>query len=201
MRFWLDLTATPWKEQTVFHGTPSYVEVQTHSLDPRGISYVYVIPVEPGSYVVAACWGHQFDPLVEFMTDPKLGKDWVQAYSETWPTFGELLNNAANARYSAGSLVNFEDLDDGDREWFVATFVGNTIPVETTTELFDEPRVVEATQLVIGRSIQLAEEMQTRQFSGMNKVKMMAKGAFAGYTQGMDMSAVWLSRLQQFMGG
>jgi len=190
MRFWMDFDAETTAEQHVLFGTPSYLEYQTHSLDPSGISYVYIMPLESSSFIVSACWNHAFDHFIEYIFHPKMGDDWISAYSEAWPTFGTLLRNAANGLYSAGSLVNFEDPDDGERKWHVATFVGNTMPKETYEEVADDPRIVDASQLVFLQSAELAEEMNSGKDIGTaTKAKLLAKGAFSGYTQGLGVPA------------
>jgi hypothetical protein len=201
MRFWIDMNAHPDEAQGVVHGTPGYVEIQTHNVDPPGISYIYLVPLDQANFIVAACWGHEFDRFEEYIFDPKLGKHWVSAYSEAWPLFGELFTNAMQGRYSQGSLVNFEDLDDGERKWFVATYVGNIGPYEEVAPLSEDPRIIEAGQLVYLKSASLAEQMLSGEdIPAGTKAMMLARGAFAGYVEGWNKSAVWLTRVQQLAG-
>ena len=46
MKSWIDLSARPTLDQEVIHGTSDYLEWQTHSVDPAGISYTYVTPLD-----------------------------------------------------------------------------------------------------------------------------------------------------------
>jgi hypothetical protein len=198
MRFFIDLAAKPVTEQTVLNGTPQYLEVQEHGLDPPGISYVYVIPLDASSFVVATCWGHEFDRFREFIFHPKQGPAWIKAYSEPWPTFGELINNALAGNYSRGALVNFEDPDDGERKWYIATFVGNIIPTTSYQKIANDPKVVDACQRVYIKSAELLQQYaRGGEISVGTKAKMLAMGAWSGHTQALDTSLVWLNRLDQ----
>jgi hypothetical protein len=194
VRFFIDFAARPEVGQEVVHGTEAYMEWQTHSVDPPGISYTYVMPLDPRSFVVSACWDRQFDKFAEFIFHPQLGRDWIRAYSEMWPTFGELLTNAMNARYGNPSLVNFADPDDGARKWHIATFVGDTPTMETYEELSDYPRVTAAAQMVATKSLALLQEMNSGgEMRATTKLKLYAKAGKAGARTPVHDPSVWLS--------
>jgi hypothetical protein len=200
VHYWIDLNQPPQGTQTIVNGTPAYIEVQTHTDQPdwKQVSYVYVLPLDNSNFVAAACWGHQFDQMAQYFFDPKMGNDWVNAYSEAWPSFGELLRNAAGGRYGAGGLVNLEDPDDGERKWFVVTFVGNTIPKDSYDEVLDDSRVEQGVQLVYVKSAELLEQMGSEtHISTATKLKMFGKGAWGGYKEGLDKSLVLMNRFQQ----
>jgi hypothetical protein len=199
MNFWLDLTASPTSDGQFYNGTPAYLEIQVHQTDqPRGISYTYIIPLDNSNFIAAACWGHEFDRFQEFIFHQKLGGDWIKAYSEAWPTFGELINNALQGHYSRGALVNFEDPDDGERKWCVVTYAGNTLPKANYEEVTSDERIKNAVQLVATKSLQLSEQMTSgRDMSPVTKAKMLAKGAFLGYRQAINTQLIWLDRLSK----
>jgi hypothetical protein len=198
MKAFIDLTARPGEGKEVLHGTHTYLEWQTHSVDPPGISYTYVTPLDRSSFVTSVCWEHEFDRFAEFIFHPQLSIDWVHAYGEMWPAFGELLTNAMGNRYSAPSLVNFVDPDDGDRKWHVACFVSGTVPTDEYAQVADDPRVRAAAQGVVGKSIELLEQMSSdRQISGRTKLKLMGKSTLAGHATPSYNDSVWLSDMSR----
>ena len=200
MRFWVDFEAVPVdRYSTLLNGTPNYLEIQEPGgeAEERGLSFTYILPLGPGDFIVASCWGHEFDKFTPFILDPKMGRDWLRAYSEPWPTYGQLVTNASEGRYSSGALINFENPDDGERKWFVITFVGNLVPTNEWAEVFDNPRIVAACQMVYLKSAELAQQMTSgRDISPGTMAKLYAKGFFSGYAEGVNKSLVSFDRIQ-----
>jgi hypothetical protein len=195
VRFFIDLAARPAAGQERVNGTEAYMEWETYSVDPPGISYTYVMPLDSNSFVVSACWDRRFDKLTEFIFHPQLGRDWIRAYGEVWPTFGEVLTNAMNARYGNPSLVNFADPDDGARKWHIATYVGDTPPMETYRELANYPRVAAAAQMVMTKSLALLQDLNSgAQMRAITKLKLMSKAGLASARTPVYDPSVWLSQ-------
>lgn len=200
MRFFLDTEAVPQApDHTMLVGTANYLEVQEPSSDGgSGLSYSYVNFLEPGSFVVSACWGHEFDRFTPFLSDPKMGGYWLEAYSEPWPTFGRLLRNSSHGRLSDGCLVNFPDPDDGELKWHVVTYVGNLPHTTSWAEIAEQQRIFEACQVVYTRSVELLMEMLSgRDVSVGMKAKGFLIGAFGAQKDAVKTSLVWLEQFDR----
>lgn len=197
MRFFLDLNAnSPAPAETLLVGTANYLEIQEPSGDGTpGVSYTYVNFLEPGAFIVSSCWGREFDRFTPFLTDPKLGAYWLDAYSEPWPMFGRLLRNTHHHRLSDGCLVNFQDPDDGEHKWHVVTYVGNLPHTTSWSAIAEEPRLLSACQLVYLRSAELAADMTSgRTVSAGMKAKGFFKATVGAQKEALDVSLVWLDR-------
>jgi hypothetical protein len=201
MRFFFDPTASPQApDATLFVGTSNYLEVQEPAADGTGVglSYTYISYLEPGSFVISACWDREFDPFAPFLSDPRMGGHWLAAYSEPWPTFGRLLSNASRGRLADGCLVNFQDPDDGENKWHVVTFVGNLPHTTDWAEIAEQERVLEACRLVYVRSVELLLDMMSgREISPGTKAKGFFKAAIGVQRDALESSWVWLDRIER----
>jgi hypothetical protein len=163
-----------------------------------GLNY-YLIPTGVTTYVIASCFGHRFDPIVELFGDEHLGTAWFNVAAKTYPTFGTLATNALNERYSEGALLRLCDPDDAELKWCVATVVGN-IDATTFGDLFADVRIKEKIMLVVASSLDLEQQLATQEITAADKVMMIARGAASGYRRGMKMqdkvvsAADWLSQ-------
>ena len=65
MHQFLDSDARPTERRTLVRAAGAYVEIQSHGTGSHGgITYTYVTRGEaPGSFIVATCWGRDFDQL------------------------------------------------------------------------------------------------------------------------------------------
>ena len=89
------------------------------------------------------------------------------------------------------------DPDDGDRKWHIATFIGNTRPMESFEEISNDPRVGAAAQLVMSKSIDLLQEMSSgRELKTGTKLKLFGKSSFA-HGKPRYNESVWLSDLSR----
>lgn len=199
LRFFLDLEAVPQApDQTLLVGTANYLEVQEPGSDGVGLSFTYVNYLEPGSFIVSACWAHEFDRFTPFLSDAKMGGYWLDAYSEPWPTFGRLLRNSSHGRLSDGCLVNFQDPDDGEQKWHVVTYVGNLPATTSWAEIGSEQRILQACQLVYIRSAELLMEMMSgRDISAGMKAKGFLKATLGAQKEAVESSLVWLERFDR----
>lgn len=200
MRFFLDPEAIPQvPSTTLLVGTANYLEIQEPSSEGgAGLSFTYVNFLEPGSFIVSACWAHEFDRFMPFLSDAKMGGYWLEAYSEPWPMFGRLLRNSSHGRLSDGCLVNFQDPDDGEQKWHVVTYVGNLPSTTSWAEIAEQPRILEACALVYMRSAELAGEMLSgRQISVGLKAKGFLKATVGAQKEAIDVSLVWLDRFER----
>ena len=201
MKFFLDAESRPGIEETYIRPTPAYVELQKHSVDPPGISYIYLLFLDEHSLLVAACWLHQFDDWSSLLEDRKMGKHYFRLIKDTYPTVGQLLDNAVNARYSGGALINIEDPDDGERKWVIGTVVGNVAfrSEEEFMSLLDSERMMEAFVTVLGSSFVAVEEMTTRSIPWTSSARLFGHGFLQGYRDALPLSSVWISRLSNLV--
>ncbi|MEJ7742903.1 MAG: hypothetical protein WKF73_10325 [Nocardioidaceae bacterium] len=186
-------------ETTLMVGTANYLEIQEPSSGAEaGLSFTYVNILEPGRFIVSCCWGHEFDRFAPFLSDPKMGSYWLEAYSEPWPTFGRSLRNSSHGRLSDGCLVNFQDPDDGEQKWHVVTYVGNLPSTSSWSDIAEEERILQACRLVYIRSAELAEDMMSgRDISGGMKAKGLLKGALGAQAEAVETSLVWLEKIDR----
>jgi hypothetical protein len=152
MHFFLDLEATPTEKQSVVRSTPAYVEIESHSVDPPGVGYIYVLACEaPGSFLVAACWGREFDRF----TDPNVGPRFFRAC----PELGHLITEGINERLSRGAVIRMVDPDDGDLKWFVARVVAG-LNVERVRDLVEHQLLRSASDAITAMSFVIREELE-----------------------------------------
>jgi len=135
--------------------TNSYIELE-YAADGQFL-VTYIIPVNDHTIIVATCWEHYFDGIEQYLGDDSS----VRTFTETWPLAAQLLANGMNGQYSEGALIRSADLDTADQKWFLCTCVGNLNP-ENMEWLFCE-RIRDAERLVISLSVQLFNEVTTRQ--------------------------------------
>jgi hypothetical protein len=202
MKFFFDPEIQPQIENTYLNSTPAYIELQKHSVDPPGASYIYVFSWGHYSFFVAAHLGRDLDALNPFLQDPKMGKTWYGFYKEKWPSWGRLIDNGANSRYSDGVLLNIEDPDDGERKWVVGTVVGN-LNVETVAELEQalySERMMQAYALVLMASFTLAHEVITRPNPPIGVAKLYGRMLFQSYVDAIDLGAVWVPKITKLFG-
>jgi len=214
MHFFFDGSQRPVKSEFHVRETPSYYEFETRISDPEmpGASYFYVIPQSATSMLVAACWGREPDAVAALFADPKFGDDWFKVYCDTYPIQGELFRNGFEERFSEGALIRLIDPGDGEPKWAVVTVVGNIDPLAEPDDpetadaygltghqrFLASSRMAAAFELVGMKSFLAAQEYATREISITNKAKMMAKGAWQGYVEGLDAGAKWMRRLGGF---
>lgn len=198
MKFFLDQSQKPQVEKTVTNITPAYIELQKHSVDPPGVAYYYIMNWGQYSYFIATCLGREFDSITPYLTDPKMGKAWFDFYKEKWPTWGKLIENGANTRYSNGVLLNIEDPDDGERKWVVGTVVGNTIvdTAENLEKIVLSDRWMQAYALVLVSSITLAQEIAIRPNPALGVAKLYAKQFLQSYKDSIDFGTVWIPKIK-----
>jgi hypothetical protein len=135
--------------------TNCYIELEypVHSL----YLVVYFIPINDCTVAVATCLEHHFDGIEQYLSDDNS----VRTFTETWPLTAQLLVNGIRNQYSQGALIRFADYDTADQKWFLCTFVGN-LNLDNLEGLFCE-RTREAELLVVNLSIQVLDEITTRQ--------------------------------------
>jgi hypothetical protein len=211
MRFFFDSTQRPVRSEFHLNETPAYFELETRISDPEmpGASYFYVIPHSQTSMLILANWGRDPDAMVAQFNDPKLGADWFKVFCETFPIQGRLFTNGIAERYSEAALLRIIDPDNGEPTWSVVTVVGNIDPraepddPETADaygltgyqRFLMHSRMRAAYELVGTQSFLAAHEYVSNQISTVNKLKMMAKGGWYGYVEGLDTGAKWIARL------
>ena len=211
MRFFFDSSQRPTQSEFRINETPAYFELATLIADPDmpGASYFYVIPQSATSKLVAACWGREPDAMLKLFADPNFGADWFRVFCETFPIQGQLFQNGMDERYSDAALVRFDDPDTGEPIWSVVTIVGNIDPSAGPDDpsmaddyglvgpqrFLAHSRMVAAYELVGTKSFLAAQEYANNEISAFNKTKMMAKGAWKGYLEGLDLGARWMMRL------
>jgi hypothetical protein len=133
---------------------------------------MYIIPRGEHSALIATCWDHAFDPILE-----GIDGDAAETISETWPTLAMLLHNGMKELYRDGALILLEDFDDGERKWYVASVAGN-ISFENAEELLGE-RTRAVMQVVLQKSIQLMTELNENEPSAWRAIGKGIGGAIA----------------------
>lgn len=184
MRYWVEDAKPPFKdpEGLFCDATPNYVYV----VDPfengkvHGEYTYYIMMPSDGFYVIAACWGHRFDKILEGISDPKKGgKGLYKEFCRMWPTFGRLFDNALSERYSSGALLRFRDPDDGEIKCFIATVVGN-ISASTVGDLVSHPRILKAMELVKVTSRQMFKDVANHPVSSVDRLRFFGRGFAIG---------------------
>jgi hypothetical protein len=202
MNFFINNSVRPPEEKTVTNITAAYIELQKHSVDPPGISYTYVFQWNQHSFFIATCVGRDLDALTPFIQDPKLGNAWYNFYKEKWPSWGRLMDNAINTRYSDGVLLNIEDPDNGERTWVVGTVVGNILvnSAEELEQVMFSERMMQAYALVLAASSTLANDIATRPNPTTSLVKMYARGIFQSQLDTIELGAIWIPKIRKLFG-
>ncbi len=159
--------------------------------------------------LIVACWGREPDAVAALFADPRNGKDWLKVYCDTYPIQGQLFRNGFSEQYSDGALIRLSDPDDGEPKWSVVTIVGNIDPLAGPDDnlladaygltghqrFLTHSRIAAAIELVGTKSFLAANEHVTRNVSTANKARMVAKGAWQGYLDGLDAGTKWMTRL------
>jgi hypothetical protein len=127
-----------------------YIELEM-PLNDSLASIVYIIPDSAYSALIATCWDHTLDHLVEGIT-----QDTLQQH--TWPTLSALVDNGSQHLYHEGIVTCLDDLDCGDEKWFVVSPIRD-ISFHSVEALF-RPPTHEVIHLVLGKSMQLLVEVQ-----------------------------------------
>jgi len=140
----------------VVRAQPAYVEIQSHGTGRHGgITYTYVTRGEaPGSFIVATCWGHDFDQL----SDGRAGAS-PDIVRRRLPVLGELMANGVERRLDRGALVRLPDPDDDGLKWFVALLVEH-VDAPTVRALVAHPRIQEACDTILTRSLVVHQELR-----------------------------------------
>lgn len=189
MRTWLEVVNPPFKnsEGLYYDQTPSYIYViNPFEMNGKHAEYSFYI-MAPGDnlFVVAACWGHRFDPILKIIGDPKNGgMGTVKQYGKMWPTFGQLFDHSLNEIYSGGALLRFRDPDDAEFKWFVAIVVGNIL-VTDAESLIGHPRINSAAEEVFRLSWQLDREFVTHKISATDRAQFFGRGFLIGAKEGL----------------
>jgi hypothetical protein len=169
MRPFIDDRKTSTPDEIGHKVTNTYVEIEIPLGESLG-SVLYIIPRSEHSALIATCWDHVFDEMIE-----NLDEDTFETIVETWPTLAILFHNGVKDLYREGALILLEDFDDGEQKWFVASIAGN-IAFESAEELFSE-RTKEVIQVVLARSMQLFTELQEKEPSLLRGIgKGIARG-------------------------
>jgi hypothetical protein len=204
VKYFIDESQQPSDDNIHLNFTPGYVEVETHNINPAFVLYCYVFRWDESSLLVAAHPGFDeyFNTLLQQLQHPKLGRAYFDFAKETWPISTSVFEHALNGQYSLGALINIEDPDTNDRTWIVGTIVGNISlgTTEETEKVLRSERVGEAAALVVQLSAAIGEEARTKKVSKMSYAKLALQGAWSGYKEGLDTSAVWANRLTGLVG-
>jgi hypothetical protein len=120
MQFFLAERPARWPKRRrtpVVKTTPAYTVIKTPHDDI--LETVYLIPHDPRTVIVAACWNNTFGDFDVTSADE------VEDLVEDFPAIGQLIVNSLTQTYSEAALLQMPDLDTGDLKWFVITIVGN----------------------------------------------------------------------------
>lgn len=160
---------------TRFKITNCYIELE-YAVEGQYL-VLYFIPVDDFTLAVATCWEHYLDGIEQYLADATS----VQTLVETWPLTAQLLVNGIRDQYSQGALIRSADRDSADQKWFLCTCVGN-LDLQNLESFFCE-RTLEAQRLVVDLSIQVLNEVMTRQpnqFAHYGRKILHGLGQFAG---------------------
>jgi hypothetical protein len=108
----------------------------------------------PGSFIVATCWGRDFDQL----SDGRAGGS-LDIVRRRLPVLGELMANGLERRLDRGALVSLPDPDDDEVKWFVALLVEH-VDAPTIRALVAHPRIQEACDTVLTQSLVVHQELR-----------------------------------------
>lgn len=150
---------------------------------------VYLFPINNFTLGVATSFENSLDGIERYLADEYS----LQTFAETWPLTANLLANGIRDQYSQGALIRIPDYDTGDMKWFVATMVGN-LNLQDWESFFSE-RTREAMQLVVGLSLQLLDELTTRQPDILTDFGRRILGGLGGFAASVS-RLTWRTLLQ-----
>lgn len=179
MRYFIDSTPgrdTIGDEDLMLRATNNYFEL-IYTIDKSTYLIINIIPRNDYSAFVATCLGDGFDEVLENFDD----EDYVETVCDTWPLFVKLLNNGLKDKYSEGALIKLEDIDTGDRKWFLASVAGN-INFDSLEDLLCE-QTMQAVRTVIKRTGELYNELSSKSPS-------KTKAFFRGFLKGAALIAL-----------
>lgn len=146
-----------------------YLEIEIPSNGSLSM-FVYLIPRSESSLLIATCWEHIFDSLLE-----DFNEDNWEMICKTSPTLAQLINNSIQNKYREGVLIRLEDSDDGESKWFLAAVSANH-DCNDVDDLLDA-RTHEIIKFVAERSTQLATELEEKK---PNVLQAMGKRLIKG---------------------